>query len=91
MWVLCRCGRHPALAKYDYYWRVEPDVHFFCDLDYDPFAFMREKGIKYGFTITVPEVPSTIPTLWSTTRRFMAQHADLIPKVSIGGSCGFLL
>lgn len=23
---------HPLLANFDYYWRVEPHVKFFCDL-----------------------------------------------------------
>lgn len=26
------------LKEYDYYWRIEPDVKFYCDLTYDPFS-----------------------------------------------------
>lgn len=33
--------RHPLLLQFDYYWRMEPDVHYYCDLDYDPFLFME--------------------------------------------------
>ena len=33
--------KHPLLAEFDYYWRMEPDVHYYCDLDYDPFLFMK--------------------------------------------------
>ncbi|KAG0964411.1 hypothetical protein G6F35_003261 [Rhizopus arrhizus] len=62
--------RHPLLEKYDYYWRVEPGVHFYCDLDYDPFSFMKENGKEYGFTITLKEIPETIPTLWEHTLKF---------------------
>ena len=40
--------RHPLLDKYDYYWRIEPDVDFFCDIDYDVFKFMRNNDKKYG-------------------------------------------
>ena len=35
--------RHPILAEFDYYWRMEPDVHYYCDLDYDPFLFMQAR------------------------------------------------
>lgn len=28
--------------------RVEPNVEFYCDLDYDPFLFMQENNKKYG-------------------------------------------
>ena len=32
---------HPLLQEFEYYWRMEPDVHYYCDLDYDPFLFMQ--------------------------------------------------
>jgi alpha 1,2-mannosyltransferase len=66
--------RHPLLDEYDYYWRVEPGVSFYCDLDYDPFKFMKENGKEYGFTITLKEIPETIPTLWDHTVKFAHQQ-----------------
>ncbi|KAI7860529.1 glycolipid 2-alpha-mannosyltransferase-domain-containing protein [Circinella umbellata] len=65
---------HPLVAKYDYYWRVEPGVHFFCDLDYDPFVYMQKNNKLYSFTITLVEIPQTIPTLWDHTMRFAHQN-----------------
>lgn len=70
--------RHPLLRDYDYYWRVEPWVEFYCDVQYDPFAFMKEKGKEYGFTIMVPEYIETIPTLWQTVRQFMKENPSLV-------------
>ena len=33
---------HPLLAGLDYAWRMEPDVHYLCDMTaYDPFVFMQ--------------------------------------------------
>ncbi|KAI8390989.1 glycolipid 2-alpha-mannosyltransferase-domain-containing protein [Radiomyces spectabilis] len=66
--------RHPLLQKYDYYWRVEPGVQFYCNLDYDPFEYMQREGKLYGFTITLQEIPETIPTLWEHTLRFAHQN-----------------
>ena len=40
--------KHPALANTQYYWRVEPKVHFFCDVDYDVFRYMQDNNKKYG-------------------------------------------
>ena len=39
--------RHPELQKYRWYWRVEPDVHFHCDVNYDPFLFMEDHNKTY--------------------------------------------
>ena len=40
--------RHKLLQKYDYYWRMEPDVHYYCDLDYDPFLYMQVWATSTG-------------------------------------------
>jgi len=72
--------RHELLKDYKYYWRVEPDVKFFCDLDYDPFLIMQDEKKVYGFTISLYEYEATIPTLWQTVKEFIAQHPDLIAK-----------
>jgi alpha 1,2-mannosyltransferase len=40
--------RHPLLDEFDYYWRLEPYVDYYCQLDYDVFKFMRDHQKKYG-------------------------------------------
>ncbi|KAJ1928644.1 hypothetical protein IWQ60_001849 [Tieghemiomyces parasiticus] len=69
---------HPLLAQYDYYWRVEPDVDFTCNIDYDPFVYMQERDLKYGFNIAFHETSATVTTLWETTKQFMAQHPEYV-------------
>ena len=70
--------KHPLLLAYRYYWRIEPDVEFFCPIDYDPFAFMHKEGKTYGFTIALGEIPETVPSLWDTTKQFMLQNTQTI-------------
>ncbi|OZJ03433.1 hypothetical protein BZG36_03184 [Bifiguratus adelaidae] len=62
--------RHPLLDKYDWYWRVEPGVKYYCDITYDPFIFMEKHNKLYGFVITLTEIPQTIPSLWQTTLEY---------------------
>ncbi|KAI9353170.1 nucleotide-diphospho-sugar transferase, partial [Pilaira anomala] len=76
--------RHPLLDAYEYYWRVEPDVHYYCDIDYDVFQMMKDKQLKYGWTLSLTEYMATIPTLWETTKSFMAQNEDLINRSKDG-------
>lgn len=70
--------KHPLMDDYDWYWRVEPDVEFFCDIDFDVFKFMRDNNKKYAFTISIFEYLGTIPTLWDTTVDFMKENPELI-------------
>ncbi|KIJ54006.1 glycosyltransferase family 15 protein, partial [Sphaerobolus stellatus SS14] len=79
--------RHELLKDYDYYWRVEPDAEFFCDLDYDPFLYMQDNKKVYGFTVVFPENKATIPTLWNATKEFMALHPEHLAK---DNALGFL-
>ncbi|KAG6900885.1 hypothetical protein C0993_010003 [Termitomyces sp. T159_Od127] len=82
------CRFNSGLLKpYKYYWRVEPDVKFFCDLDYDPFLLMQDQNKVYGFTVSLYEYEATIPTLWDATKEFTNKNADLIPT---GNAMSFL-
>ena len=66
--------KHPALANTQYYWRVEPKVHFFCDVDYDVFRYMQDNNKTYGFTINLYDAPQSISTLWPETMKFISDH-----------------
>ncbi|KAK4098888.1 glycosyltransferase family 15 protein [Parathielavia hyrcaniae] len=56
--------KHPLLAKYEWYWRLEPEIKYFCDITYDPFLAMIESNKTYGFTIAVKELRETVPNIW---------------------------
>ena len=70
--------RHPALAEMRYYWRVEPKVHFFCDVDYDVFRWMQDHNKTYGFTINIYDSPESILGLWPETIKFLAAHPKYV-------------
>jgi len=85
--------RLEAMQKYDFYWRVEPCnipitraklislvTEYYCDLYYDPFTFMRENNLKYGWVMSLFEFGETIPTLWQTVRSFVAKHPKYVAK-----------
>ncbi|CCA77793.1 probable mannosyltransferase involved in N-linked and O-linked glycosylation [Serendipita indica DSM 11827] len=72
--------RHPLLLKYRYYWRVEPGIKYFCDMDNDPFLFMQDNDKVYGFTLSLYEYQRTIPTLWDATRQFIKENPQYLPK-----------
>ncbi|KAK3708398.1 putative mannosyltransferase ktr4 [Vermiconidia calcicola] len=79
--------KHPALADYQYYWRVEPNVHFFCDVDYDVFRYMQDHNKTYGFTVTLYDSPPSITTLWPETMKFVAANKHLLAH---NNAMGFL-
>ncbi|ORY27183.1 putative alpha-1,2-mannosyltransferase [Naematelia encephala] len=73
--------RHPLLADYDYYWRIEPSVKYFCDLTaYDPFLVMQDEQKVYGFTLSLYEYIETIPTLWDTVKEFIELHPEYVSE-----------
>ncbi|KAJ7641749.1 glycosyltransferase family 15 protein [Roridomyces roridus] len=72
--------KHPLVQNYRWYWRIEPDVHFHCDVNFDPFLYMQDRNKVYGFTITMYEFDKTIPTLWGHVKDFMKLHPEHIAK-----------
>jgi len=79
--------KHELMRKYKWYWRVEPDVHFHCNVDFDPFLYMEDNKKVYGFTITMYEYRSTIETLWQTTKDFLKSHPEYRVE---GNAMGFI-
>ncbi|KAI8061642.1 glycolipid 2-alpha-mannosyltransferase-domain-containing protein [Gongronella butleri] len=72
---------HPLLANFDWYWRLEPGVKFYCDITYDPFLYMEKHNKQYGFVITLRELSNTIPTLWQTVLEYAkSRHIDISDK-----------
>ncbi|KAJ5951864.1 Glycosyl transferase family 15 [Penicillium vulpinum] len=72
--------RHPLMLNYEYYWRVEPSVELFCDIDSDPFRFMKENKKKYSFVISLYEYVATIPTLWDSVKKFTGNHPEYVSE-----------
>ncbi|KAM0745818.1 glycosyl transferase [Meredithblackwellia eburnea MCA 4105] len=75
--------KHPLLYGYKYYWRIEPNVKYFCDIDYDPFLLMQERNKSYGFVVTLKEYADTIPTLWAETKKFIEAHPQYLANKNL--------
>ena len=58
--------KHEYVKQYQYYWRIEPGIKIYCDLNYDVFKYMNENNKKYGFVISLFEYSETIPSLWNS-------------------------
>ena len=70
---------HPALAGYDYLWRVDTDAKFDCS-SYDPIQFMAERNLSYGFHRSRPDQFWTMPSLGATLDDFLRDHPDFTPR-----------
>ncbi|KAJ7208562.1 glycosyltransferase family 15 protein [Mycena pura] len=70
--------QHPLMLKYKWYWRVEPNVKYHCNIIEDPFLFMENNDKIYGFTLAVYEIPATIRSLWTHVHEFMEAHPEYI-------------
>lgn len=66
--------KHELLAKYDWYWRLEPEIKYFCDITYDPFIEMARNNKTYGFTIAVKELKETVPNIFRYASAFKRKH-----------------
>lgn len=60
--------RLKALQDYEWYWRVEPNIKYTCDLMEDPFNTLVNSDKLYGFSIAMIEFKETIESLWGVTR-----------------------
>ncbi|KAJ7618034.1 glycosyltransferase family 15 protein [Roridomyces roridus] len=75
--------KHPLVLQYEWYWRVEPNIKFHCDIIDDPFMYMVQNNKTYGFTLSVYEIPATIKNLWLTVKDFMTEYPEYILPSSV--------
>jgi hypothetical protein len=59
-----------ALEKFNWYWRIEPDIKFSCDLNYDLFKIMKDNNKIYGFALAMTEDKRTVRKLWKESRNY---------------------
>ncbi|OTA61542.1 glycosyltransferase family 15 protein [Hypoxylon sp. EC38] len=68
------------LANYDWFWRVEPAVQFYCDINYDVFRFMQDNDMAYGFNMAILDDARSFPSLWERTKAFIDRNEELIDE-----------
>lgn len=44
---------------------------------------LQENSLKYGFVITILELPNTIPSLWNATQTFVRENPKFIPEKNL--------
>lgn len=68
----------PELQDIEYYWRIEPGVHFDCDITYDVFQYMRRNKKLYAFNMALQEDVRTIPSLWNATVKYFNENPQYV-------------
>lgn len=53
-------------------------MHYFCDITYDIFRFMRDNNLKYGFNMAILDDARSFPSLWTRTLSFAQANPHLI-------------
>lgn len=75
-----------ALQSYTWYWRVEPDVSFTCDIREDYFRQMVDGNKTYGFALAMTEDKRTVRKLWNQSRRYFESLAAWNSSIPDGES-----
>jgi len=66
--------KHPALAKYDWLWRLDTDIEFHCDIPYDPIERMIEANALYGFVQVNEDQVWVQPSLATNVSEFLFNY-----------------
>lgn len=71
---------HEALKDYDFYWRLDSDSEYLCNIDIDPFVVMEENDFYYGQLISTFDPEHVVFGLWNHTLNFINQYDKTILK-----------
>ncbi|KAM3077537.1 hypothetical protein ACMFMG_006875 [Clarireedia jacksonii] len=71
-------GIRQSMMQLELRWNRKYQVHYFCDINYDIFRFMRDNRLKYGFNMNILDDARSFPSLWPRTLSFMRTHPQLL-------------
>jgi alpha 1,2-mannosyltransferase len=68
--------RHPSLAQYDWYWRLDSDSYILSPVEYDPFQRMADSGYEYAYMSDIDDKDHArvCRGLWEATMEFMQKN-----------------
>ena len=78
------------MKKYKYYWRIEPGVKFYSDINYDIFKYLEGTKKIYGFTINLYDIDESVETLWPETLKYLNSE-DNYKYVNVNGAFQWIL
>ncbi|KAG0088060.1 alpha 1,2-mannosyltransferase 2.4.1 [Podila epicladia] len=73
-------ARHELLDGYEFFWRVDPGLEIFCDIEDDPMLAMKKNGQKFAWSMSTTEHKDGVPSAWTFVDTFKKTHADVLPQ-----------
>ncbi|KAF9145016.1 hypothetical protein BGX30_010675 [Mortierella sp. GBA39] len=73
-------AQHELLDGYEFFWRVDPGLIVFCDLDDDPMLAMKHAGQKFAWSVSAAVNEAGTPGAWSIIQKFKETYPDHIPQ-----------
>ncbi|KAF9199454.1 alpha 1,2-mannosyltransferase 2.4.1, partial [Haplosporangium sp. Z 27] len=68
-------AQHELLDKYEFFWRVDPGVEIFCDVEEDPMLALKKSAWSLSSAINEAGVPGA----WPIIQKIKGAHRDIIP------------
>ncbi|KAF9134929.1 alpha 1,2-mannosyltransferase 2.4.1 [Mortierella sp. 14UC] len=75
-------ARHELLDGYEFFWRVDPGLVLFCDLEEDPMLAMERDGQKFAWSVSAAVNEAGTTGAWSMIRKFKETYPDHIPQTN---------
>ncbi|KAI9239718.1 MAG: nucleotide-diphospho-sugar transferase [Podila humilis] len=73
-------AQHELLDGYEFFWRVDPALEIFCDIEDDPMLEMKKNGQKFAWSMSTTENEDGIPSAWTFVDTFKKTHFDILPQ-----------
>ncbi|KAF9914852.1 alpha 1,2-mannosyltransferase 2.4.1 [Lobosporangium transversale] len=71
-------AQHELLDPYDIFWRIDPGVEIFCDIEEDPMLAMEASGKKLAWSLSSSINEIGVPGAWTIIQKFKETHPELI-------------
>ncbi|KAF9430552.1 Anaphase-promoting complex subunit 2 [Podila epigama] len=72
-------AQHPLLDPFEFFWRVDPGLEIYCDIQDDPMLEMKKNQQTFGFSLSTTENGLGVPSAWKFVKEFKKTHSHILP------------
>ncbi|KAF9347580.1 alpha 1,2-mannosyltransferase 2.4.1 [Mortierella sp. AD094] len=72
-------AQHELLDQYELFWRVDPGVEIFCDVEEDPMLALKKSGQKFAWSLSSAVNQAGVPGAWPIIQKIKGAYQNLIP------------
>ncbi|KAF9112788.1 alpha 1,2-mannosyltransferase 2.4.1 [Mortierella sp. AM989] len=75
-------AQHELLDSYEFFWRIDPGVEIFCDVEEDPMLTLKRSAQKFAWSLSSTVNEAGVTGAWLIIQKIKGLYQNIIPAIN---------